>query len=69
MPDAPDIPDEYYKVIDPKRWERIEKEREKERKRMAEERQNQKRDEKKAEAEKEPAKDDTSKTSDGEQKK
>ncbi len=38
VPDATDIPDEYYRQIDPKRWEKIEKEREKERKRLAEER-------------------------------
>lgn len=67
VPDAPDIPDEYYKVIDPKGWERIQKEREKERKRAAEERQKQ--EEKKAEADKEAAKDDTQKTNSGEQKK
>ena len=30
VPDAMDIPDEYYKLIDPKKWERIEKDREKE---------------------------------------
>ena len=32
VPEARDIPEEYYKIIDPKGWERIEKEREKERK-------------------------------------
>ena len=47
VPEATDIPDEYHKEIDPKAWERIEKEREKEKKRMAEERK--KREEKKSE--------------------
>lgn len=54
VPDAMDIPDEYYKLIDPKKWERIEKDREKEKKRAAEERQM--REEKKEEAVKGPAK-------------
>ena len=47
VPDAPDIPDEYYKRIDPKRWERIEKERKKQ-----EEQARKEREEKKAKAEK-----------------
>ena len=67
VPDAMDIPDEYYKLIDPKKWERIEKDREKERKRMAEERQKQ--EGKKEESGKEAAKNDTQKTNSGEQKK
>ena len=71
VPDATDIPDEYYKQIDPKGWERIVKEREKEKKRMAEERR--KREAKKDEAAKEntrePAKESDSKTNKDEQKK
>ena len=47
VPEATDIPDEYLKQIDPKAWERLEKEREKERKRIIEERKN--REEKKGE--------------------
>ncbi|MBO4852100.1 MAG: hypothetical protein J5477_00545, partial [Schwartzia sp.] len=59
VPDATDIPDEYYKEIDPKAWKRIEKEREKEKQRAAEDR-------KKQEAQKDK-KDD--KSADGEKKK
>ncbi len=53
VPDAPDIPDEYYKRIDPKRWERIEKERAKEQEKARKEREAKKAEaEKKAEKEK-----------------
>jgi len=51
VPDAPDIPDEYYKRIDPKRWERMEKERAKEQEKARKER-----EAKKAEAEKKAGK-------------
>ena len=52
-PDAPDIPDEYYKRIDPKRWERMEKERAKEQEKARKEREAKKAEaEKKAEKEK-----------------
>ena len=53
VPDAPDIPDEYYKRIDPKRWERMEKERAKEQEKARKEREAKKAEaEKKAEKEK-----------------
>ena len=53
VPDAPDIPDEYYKRIDPKRWERMEKERAKEQEKARKERETKKAEaEKKAEKEK-----------------
>ena len=53
LPDAPDIPDEYYKRIDPKRWERMEKERAKEQEKARKEREAKKAEaEKKAEKEK-----------------
>ena len=53
VPDAPDIPDEYYKRIDPKRWERMEKERGKEQEKARKEREAKKAEaEKKAEKEK-----------------
>ena len=53
VPDAPDIPDEYYKRIDPKRWERMEKERAKEQEKARKEREAKKAEaDKKAEKEK-----------------
>ena len=53
VPDAPDIPDEYYKRIDPKRWERMEKERAKEQEKARKEREAKKAEaKKKAEKEK-----------------
>ncbi|MBP5200157.1 MAG: M48 family metalloprotease [Schwartzia sp.] len=41
-PDATDIPDEYYKRIDPKRWERMEKERKKQEEKAKKEREEKK---------------------------
>ena len=57
LPEATDIPDEYYRRIDPKGWERLEKEREKARKEEAKARAEKKaEEEKKKQAESKSAK-------------
>ncbi len=61
LPDATDIPDEYYRRINPKGWERMEKEREKQRQEEAKAREEKKAETEKAEADKNAPKDETSK--------
>ncbi len=56
VPDATDIPDEYFKEIDPKAWKRIEKEREKEKQRAAEARKEKEAKEKQADTGETPEK-------------
>ena len=56
VPDATDIPDEYFKEIDPKAWKRIEKEREKEKQRAAEARKEKEEKEKQADTGETPEK-------------
>ena len=52
VPEAMDIPDEYYRRIDPKRWERMEKERKKQEEKIRKEREARKDAAEKAEKEK-----------------